>query len=32
LTLKNCRTPQALRTCTAMAEKPHCGICGVPFM
>ena len=24
--------PQALRICTAVAEKPHCGNCGVPFM
>jgi hypothetical protein len=28
---KRC-TPQACSTCTAIAEKPHCGICGVPFM
>ena len=25
-------TPQALSTCTAGAENPHCGNCGVPFM
>src|SRR3954463_15040188 len=32
LTLANSCTPQALRTCTASCEKPHCGNCGVPFM
>src|SRR5688500_19480934 len=32
LTVCSSCTPQALRTCTARAEKPHCGNCGVPFM
>src|SRR5260370_27633182 len=32
LTLANSCTPQALSTCTAREEKPHCGNCGVPFM
>jgi hypothetical protein len=31
-TLKKSFTPQAYRICTAVAEKPHCGNCGVPFM
>src|SRR5690242_21649686 len=25
-------TPQRLRISAAVAEKPHCGNCGVPFM
>src|SRR5713226_8692715 len=32
LTVKTSSTPQAFRICTALAEKPHCGNCGVPFI
>src|SRR5260221_6346455 len=32
LTVNSLSTPQAFRICTALAEKPHCGNCGVPFM
>ncbi|MNC88385.1 hypothetical protein D3C83_41960 [compost metagenome] len=32
LTVKGLWTPQACSTWIAIAEKPHCGICGVPFM
>src|SRR5882762_6186953 len=31
-TVNSFSTPQAFRICTALAEKPHCGNCGVPFM
>src|SRR4026209_401689 len=31
-TVWNCCTPHAFSTCTASAEKPHCGAWGVPFM
>src|SRR5260221_2375958 len=32
LTVNSFSTPQAFRICTAFAEKPHCGNCGVPFI
>src|SRR5712664_2072636 len=32
LTVNSFSTPQAFRICTALAEKPHCGNCGVPFI
>src|SRR5712671_5150767 len=32
LTVKSFSTPQAFRICTALAEKPHWGNCGVPFI
>src|ERR1041385_8409207 len=31
LTEKNLSTPHACSICTAAAENPHCGNCGVPF-
>src|ERR1700704_1689098 len=32
LTVNSFSTPQAFRICTALAENPHCGNCGVPFI
>src|SRR5882724_780101 len=32
LTVNSFSTPQAFRIWTALAEKPHCGNCGVPFI